>query len=90
MLAGNPCSLLCFVVFPLLVAIFALHKRRCAMAALCAISILFGVGPLVALLTLFELFKWEWLLDISLLAVGVTILFMVAYVIKHYFLLVGR
>ncbi len=90
MLAGNPCSLLCFVVFPLLVAIFALHKRRYAMAALCAISILFGVGPLVALLTLFELFKWEWLLDISLLAVGIAILFMVAYVIKRYFLLVGR
>ncbi len=90
MLAGNPCSLLCFVVFPLLVAIFALHKRRYAMAALCAISIFFGVGPLVALLTLFKLLEEDRLLDLSLLLVGVAVLFMMAYVVDHYFLFMGR
>ncbi len=87
--AQNPCSLLCFMLFPLAVAIFALYKKNYALAVLCAVSILFGVGPLVALLALFKLLEKRRLLDISLLVVGVVVLFMVAYVVGHRFLFVG-
>ena len=85
--AQNPCSLLCFMLFPLAVAIFALYKKNYAMAVLCAVSVLLGVGPLVALLALFKLLGKQRLLDISLLIDGV-VLFMMVYVVGHRFLFV--
>ncbi len=90
MITSNPCGLLCFALFPLLVALFAWRRKSYGVAAFCVISIPFGVGPLVALLALFKLRKWERLLDVWLLLVSVTILLMMAYVINHYFLFAGR
>ncbi len=82
----NPfCSLVCFIVVPLLVALLAFWKRDNVVGTFCLISIFLGVGPLVALLTLFKLFDKQRLLDISLIVLGAIVLYMLLYTVRHYF-----
>ena len=84
MVDGDFCALSCFALFPGLVALLAFYKGRRAVALFCLVSILFGVGPLVALLTLFKLCEKKRLLNLSLLVLVVVIMYILFYLATRY------
>ncbi len=85
MLVESSCAFVCFIVVPLFVAFLAFRRGNDAIGVLCVISVFLGVGPLVALLALFNLFGKRRSLDVSLIVLGTIVLYMLLYMVRHYF-----